>query len=334
MDNVQSAELRSPRKVLQRGKQSTEKKPKATREAYGEALLELGRQRPDIVALDADLSGSTKTAKFAKEFPDRFFNVGIAEQDMIGTAAGLALTGKVPFASTFAVFETGRAWDQIRLTVCYSNTNVKLAATHSGITVGEDGASHQALEDIALMRALPNMTVIVPSDAAETKAVINAAADFKGPVYVRLGRAKVPFVMPDDYKFEIGKAHVFNIGKDVNIIAAGIMVDKARKAAEILSRDGIDTGVINMSTIKPLDEETLLSAAASSKLVITAEEHSVIGGLGGAVCEYLSENHPVPVKRIGVQDMFGCSGNPLELLKFHGLTADKIVETAKKSLNS
>jgi transketolase len=325
MVNAQSAELRT---------QSKDKNPKATRDAYGETLLELGRKRLEIVALDADLSGSTKTAKFAKEFPDRFFNLGIAEQDMIGTAAGLALTGKVPFASTFAVFETGRAWDQIRLTVCYSNTNVKLAATHSGITVGEDGASHQALEDIALMRALPNMTVIVPSDAAETKAVINAAADFKGPVYVRLGRAKVPYVMHDDYKFEIGKAHVFNIGKDVNIIATGIMVDKARKAAEILSQDGIDTGVINMSTIKPLDEKTLLLAARSSKLMITAEEHSVIGGLGGAVCEYLCENHPVPVKRIGVQDMFGCSGNPSELLKFHGLTTENIVETAKKSLNS
>jgi transketolase len=311
----------------------TEKKPKATRDAYGDTLLALGKKRPDIVALDADLSGSTKTSKFAKEFPERFFNIGIAEQDMVGTAAGLSLTGKVPFASTFAVFETGRAWDQIRLTVCYSNTNVKLVATHGGITVGEDGASHQALEDVALMRALPNMTVIVPSDAAETESVINAVADHKGPVYVRLGRAKVPYVMPDDYKFTLGKAYVFHMGKDANIVASGIMVDAAKKAAEILSLEGIDTGVINMATIKPLDEETLLAAAKSSKVIVTAEEHSIIGGLGGAVCEFVSEHCPVPVKRIGTQDTFGCSGTPDELLKLHGLTAENIVETIKASLS-
>lgn len=314
-------------------KNNKDRKPKATRDAYGEALLELGRKRSDIVALDADLSGSTKTSKFAKAFPDRFFNMGIAEQDMIGTAAGLALAGKVPFASTFAVFETGRAWDQIRLVVCYSNTNVKLVATHSGITVGEDGASHQALEDIALMRALPNMTVIVPADAAETASAINFIADHKGPVYVRLGRAKVPYVMPDDHEFTFGKAFVFHIGKDANIVAAGIMVDVAKKAAAILSEEGIDTGVINMSTIKPLDEETLLMVARSSKLLVTAEEHSIIGGLGGAVCEFVSEHCPVPVKRIGTLDTFGCSGNPDELLKLHGLTAGHIVETIKASLN-
>ena len=314
--------------------QTPEKKPKATRDAYGEALLELGRKRPEVVALDADLSCSTKTIKFAKEFPKRFFNLGIAEQDMIGTAAGLALTGKIPFASTFAVFETGRAWDQIRQTVCYSNTNVKLVATHSGITVGEDGASHQALEDIALMRALPNMNVIVPADATETTAVINAVADITGPVYVRCGRSKVPYVMPDDYEFKLGKAHVFHIGKDVNIIAAGIMVDMAKNAAEILKEDGIDAGVINMSTIKPLDEETLLTAAQSSKLIITAEEHSIIGGLGGAVCEYLSENCPVTIKRIGINDTFGCSGPPAELLKLHGMTTGNIVETIKSSLKN
>lgn len=313
--------------------QSSEKKPKATRDAYGDALLELGKKRPEIVALDADLSGSTKTSKFAKEFPERFFNIGIAEQDMVGTAAGLALTGKVPFASTFAVFETGRAWDQIRLVVCYSNTNVKLVATHGGITVGEDGASHQALEDIALMRALPNMTVIVPADATETTAVINAAAEHTGPVYVRCGRSKVPYVMPDDYEFRIGKAHVFHMGKDVNIIAAGIMVDTAIKAAGILAKDGIDAGVINMASIKPLDEETLLAAADSSGLIITAEEHSVIGGLGGAVCEYLAENRPVPVKRIGINDTFGCSGPASELLKLFGMTVEDMVETVKTSLN-
>ena len=312
--------------------QTPERKPKATRDAYGETLLELGRSRPDIVALDADLSGSTKTSKFAKAFPERFFNMGIAEQDMVGTAAGLALAGKVPFASTFAVFETGRAWDQIRLVVCYSNTNVKLVATHGGITVGEDGASHQALEDIALMRALPNMTVIVPADAAETVAVIRAVADVKGPVYVRLGRAKVPAVMPDDCTFTPGRAYVFHIGKDANIVAAGIMVDMAVRAANVLSEEGIDTGVINMSTIKPLDEDVLLQAAKSSGFIVTAEEHSTIGGLGGAVCEFLSERHPVPVRRIGVGDTFGCSGSSAELLKLYGMTSENIIDTIRSSL--
>ncbi|MBI4654405.1 MAG: transketolase family protein [Nitrospirae bacterium] len=312
--------------------QNTEVKMIATRDAYGEALLELGKKRDNIVVLDADLSGSTKTAKFAKAFPHRFFNLGVSEQDMVGTAAGLSLTGKVPFASTFAVFETGRAWDQIRLVICYSNTNVKLVATHGGITVGEDGASHQALEDIALMRVLPNMTVIVPADAIETTSVINAIADYSGPVYVRLGRVKVPCIMPPDYKFKLGRAYVFRIGKDANIIAVGIMVDAALKAAKSLSSQGIDTGVINMSTIKPLDEDTLLLAAKSSKLIITAEEHSVIGGLGGAVCEFLSENYPVPVKRIGIRDVFGCSGNPDALLKLYGLTPEGIVKTVEEAL--
>lgn len=307
-------------------------KEKATRDAYGEALLELGKRRSDIVVLDADLSGSTKTVKFAKAFPERFFNIGIAEQDMIGTAAGFALTGKVPFASTFAVFAAGRAWDQIRMAVCYSNTNVKIVATHGGITVGEDGASHQALEDIALMRALPNMTVIVPADAIETTSVINEIANYIGPVYVRLGRAKVSIVMPEDYRFKFGRAYTFHIGKDVNIIAVGIMVDTALKAARTLKAAGIDTGVINMSTIKPIDEETLLLTAKSSKIIVTAEEHSIIGGLGGAVCEFLSENYPVSVKRIGIRDAFGCSGSPKELLKLYGLTVEDIVETVKKAL--
>jgi transketolase len=314
--------------------QTVKRKLKATRDAYGETLLELGRTRPDVVVLDADLSGSTKTSKFAKAFPERFFNLGVSEQDMIGTAAGLALTGKTAFASTFAVFETGRAWDQIRLVVCYSNTNVKLVATHGGITVGEDGASHQALEDIALMRALPNMRVIVPADATETASVIYTIAESPGPVYVRLGRAKVPFVMPDDYKFEIGKAHIFHIGRDVNIIAAGIMVDTAHSAAEILRGKGIDTGVVNMSTIKPLDDESLLKVAKKSRLIVTAEEHSVIGGLGGAVCEFLAERYPVPVRRIGVNDSFGCSGAPGDLLRFYGLTAEHIVEITIKALKT
>jgi len=305
---------------------------KATRDAYGETLLELGKGCPEIVVLDADLSGSTKTNKFARAFPERFFNLGISEQDMIGTAVGLSLTGKIPFASTFAVFETGRAWDQIRLAVCYSNMNVKLVATHGGITVGEDGASHQALEDIALMRVLPNMTVIVPADAVETSQVIRAIANHKGPVYVRLGRAKVPQVMPQEYKFKIGKAHTFHIGKDVNIIATGIMVNMAKIAARTLMEQGIDTGVINMSTIKPLDEDAVLSAAKDSRLIITAEEHSIISGLGGAVSEFLAENHPIPVRRIGIRDLFGCSGNSKELLKLYGLTAEDIVRTAKEAL--
>jgi transketolase len=312
--------------------QKIERRPKATREAYGETLLELGKERENIVVLDADLSGSTKTGKFAKLFPERFFNLGVSEQDMIGTAAGLSLTGKVPFASTFAVFETGRAWDQIRLVICYSNTNVKLVASHGGLTVGEDGASHQALEDVALMRALPNMKVIVPADATETSKVIRTVADMKGPVYVRLGRAKVPYVMPDDYQFEIGKSHVFHMGRDANIVANGIMVDIAQTAAEGLRNQGIDTGVINMSTVKPLDEGTLLQAAKHSRVIITAEEHSVIGGLGSAVCEFIAEHYPLPVRRIGVQDSFGCSGTPAELLNLHGLTVENIIETTKKAL--
>ncbi|MBI4686469.1 MAG: transketolase family protein [Nitrospirae bacterium] len=312
--------------------QSTEKKMIATRDAYGDALLELGKRDDNIVALDADLSGSTKTAKFAKAFPKRFFNLGISEQDMVCTAAGLALTGKIPFASTFAIFETGRAWDQIRQAVCYSRTNVKLVATHGGITVGEDGATHQAIEDIALMRVLPNMTVIVPADATETTSVINTIAEHTGPVYVRLGRAKVPCIMPDSYRFRLGKAHVFGVGKDVNIIAAGIMAEIALRAVKILSNEGIDAGVINMSTIKPLDTEAVLLAAQASKLIITAEEHSIIGGLGGAVCEFLSENYPVPVKRVGMRDVFGCSGSPDELLKLYRLTPEDIAATAKEAL--
>lgn len=304
----------------------------ATRDAYGEALLELGKRRADVVVLDADLSGSTKTWKFAKAFPERFFNVGISEQDLIGTASGLALTGKLPFASTFAIFETGRAWEQIRQTVCYSNLNVKLVATHSGITVGEDGASHQAVEDVALMRVLPNMTVIVPSDARETKQVINTIADYEGPVYVRLGRSKVPIIMPDDYDFKIGKAYPFHIGKDANIVAMGIMVSMALEAAKILKGEGIDTGVINMSTVKPLDTDILLKASTSSGIILTAEEHSIIGGLGSAVSEFLSENNPAKIYKLGLMDRFGSSGVTEELLRLYGLTPEDIVKKIKKAV--
>lgn len=309
-----------------------DRKAVATRDAYGEALLELGRKRADVVVLDADLSGSTKTAKFARAFPERFFNMGVSEQDMVGTAGGLSLAGKVPFASTFAVFETGRAWEQIRQSICYSRLNVKLVATHSGLTVGEDGASHQALMDIALMRVLPDMAVIVPADGVETSQAINAVAEYDGPVYVRLGRAKVPVVMPEDYAFRLGKAHIFHLGKDANIIAAGIMVAIALEAQSVLKEEGLDVGVINMSTIKPLDEEAVLRAAETSGFIVTAEEHSVMGGLGGAVCEVLSDIHPVTVKRIGVKDTFGRSGKPEELLTLYGLTSEEIVKTVKKFL--
>ncbi|HSW63006.1 MAG TPA: transketolase family protein [Dissulfurispiraceae bacterium] len=304
----------------------------ATRDAYGATLAELGAAHEKIVVLDADLSGSTKTAKFAKLFPERFFNMGISEQDMVGTAAGLALSGKIPFASTFAVFETGRAWEQIRQTICYSHLNVKLCASHSGLTVGEDGASHQALEDIALMRVLPGMTVIVPSDGYETRQVIQTAAAFDGPVYVRLGRAKVPACMPQEYRFEIGKGYSFGIGRDVNIVAIGIMLPMALKAKEMLAQSGIDAGVINMVSVKPLDEALLLEAAKTSEFIVTCEEHSVLGGLGGAVAEYLSEQHPVLIKKVGVQDTFGCSGPADELLQLFGLTPESIAETARAGL--
>jgi len=304
----------------------------ATRDAYGAALANLGKRNKNVVVLDADLSGSTKTAKFAKEFPDRFFNMGISEQDMIGTAGGLSLTGKIPFASTFAVFETGRAWDQIRQTICYSHLNVKLVATHGGITVGEDGASHQALEDVALMRTLPDMIVIVPADGFETKQVIDEIVKYDGPVYVRLGRAKVPAVMPLNYTFRIGRAYKFHIGKDANIIANGIMVSAAIQAREMLLKEGIDAGVINMPTVKPLDTEIVLEAAKASKFIVTAEEHSIIGGLGSAVAEFLSGDFPVFVKRIGTRDTFGVSGKPDELLKLYGLTAEDIVKTVMSNV--
>lgn len=304
----------------------------ATRDAYGATLLSLGSRDERIVVLDADLSCSTKTIQFARAFPSRFFNVGISEQDMIGTAAGLSLTGKIPFASTFAVFETGRAWEQIRQTICYSRLNVKLAATHSGVTVGEDGASHQAVEDIALMRVLPGMTVIVPSDGFETAQAIEAAAEYRGPVYIRLGRAKMPPVMPPEYRFRIGKAHLFRSGRDIMIVAIGVMVPAALQACEMLLKEGIDTGVINMSTVKPLDGPVLLDAARNTRCVVTAEEHSILGGLGGAVAEYLSEHHPIPVKRVGVRDTFGCSGSPSELLQLYGLTAEEIARIARESL--
>jgi transketolase len=305
----------------------------ATRDAYGDALVGLGKKRDDVVVLDADLSGSTKTAKFAKVFPDRFFNIGIAEQDLMGTAAGLAVAGKLPFVSTFAVFATGRAWEQVRQSICYPNLNVKIVASHAGITVGEDGGSHQSVEDIAVMRVIPHMTVIVPADGPETLQAIEAVAEYKGPCYVRVGRSKVPSLFGDDYTFKIGKAHAFNEGKDAAIIATGIMVAEALKARDLLRAEGVDAGVINMSTIKPLDIDAVVAAAKRCGAIVTAEEHSIIGGLGGAVAEALAESAPVPMVRIGVKDKFGTSGDHEGLLKHYEMSANDIVAAVKQVVN-
>jgi transketolase len=302
----------------------------ATRDAYGDALVSLGKKRNDVVVLDADLSGSTKTSKFAKVFPERFFNIGIAEQDMMGTAAGLAIGGKLPFVSTFAVFATGRAWEQVRQSICYPNLNVKIVASHSGVTVGEDGGSHQSVEDIAVMRVIPRMTVVVPADGPETLQAIEAVAEYKGPCYVRVGRNKVPTLFGADYKFKIGKAHVFNEGKDAAIIATGIMVAEALKARDLLKAEGIDAGVIDMSTIKPLDADAVLAAAKRCGAIVTAEEHSIIGGLGGAVAEALAESVPVPMFRIGIKDTFGTSGDQEALLKHYGLSAGDLAMAVRE----
>ncbi|WP_411678944.1 transketolase family protein [Clostridium thailandense] len=305
----------------------------ATREAYGKALAKLGQENEKIVVLDADLSKSTKTADFKKVCPERFINMGIAEGNMMTVAAGMAACGKIPFASTFAVFASGRAFEQIRNSICYPKLNVKICATHAGITVGEDGASHQSVEDIALMRSLPNMTVISPSDGVEAEAVIKAIAEYQGPCYVRLGRSGVPVINDNpEYKFEIGKAITLREGKEATIIATGIMVDAALEAYNTLSEEGIKVKVINIHTIKPIDKEAIIKAARETGVVITAEEHSIIGGLGSAVCEVLSENQPTPVVRVGIKDTFGESGKPAELLKAYGLTAEDIVKAVKKGL--
>ncbi len=305
---------------------------KATRDAYGEILKELGAENKDIVVLDADLSSSTKTKVFAEAFPDRFFNTGIAEANMIGVAAGLASCGKIPFASTFAVFGAGRAYEQIRNSVCYPRLNVKVAVTHSGLTVGEDGATHQMLEDITLMRALPNMTVTVPADANETKAIVRWAVGYKGPVYIRMGRAKCDDIIPEDYKFVPGKSMELCQGSDVTIIACGIMTSKAVSAAKELEKQGIHARVINMSSIKPIDEEAIVKAAKETGAILTCEEHTVNGGLGGAVAEVLAKNCPAIMSMIGTNDTFGESGTADSLLEKYGLTADHIVEEAKKLL--
>lgn len=303
---------------------------KATREAYGATLVKVGATHPDIVVLDADLSKSTKTNEFQKVYPDRFFDVGIAEQNLISVGAGLAAAGKKPFVSSFAMFATGRAFEQVRNAVCYPKLNVKICATHAGITVGEDGATHQSLEDIACMRVLPNMTVVVPADAKETEAVITWAADYVGPAYVRLGRAGVDDTTPDGYVFTPGKSLQLRDGKDATIIACGALVGPAIEAAETLAKEGIDVRVINMASIKPIDKVAIAQAAKDTGAIVTAEEHNVIGGLGAAVAEVVTETTPVPMERIGTQDTFGESGTPKELLAKYGLSAEAIGQAVKK----
>ncbi|MGB9866348.1 MAG: transketolase family protein [Bacillota bacterium] len=303
----------------------------ATREAYGQALVELGKEFPEIVVLDADLSKSTMTAKFAAAFPHRFFNVGIAEANMMGIAAGLAASGKIPFASTFAVFAAGRAFDQVRQSVGYPGLNVKIAASHAGITVGADGASHQSIEDIALMRVIPGMCVIVPADGAETMEACRAAVMHRGPVYLRLGRHPSP-VLKQKWDFRLGKASLLSEGKHVTIIACGTMVSVALKAAQILESEEISARVLNMSTIKPLDVDCVVESAKLTGAVVTVEEHSVIGGLGSAVAEVLVREYPVPVQMVGIQDCFGQSGSASELLEFYGLTPRSVAEAARKAI--
>ena len=302
----------------------------ATRDSYGKALAELGAQYDNLVVLDADLAGATKTATFQKVFPERHFDCGIAECNMICVAAGLAATGLVPFASSFAMFAAGRAFEQVRNSIGYPHLNVKIGATHGGISVGEDGASHQCCEDFALMRSIPGMVVMSPADDVEARAMVKAAYLHEGPVYMRFGRAGVPVFHEDGFNFEIGKGEIVKDGTDVAIIANGLMVYEAMVAAEELREAGINAMVINMATIKPLDEELVLTAAAKCGKVITAEEHSVIGGLGEAVTAVLSEKLPTPVKRIGVNDVFGQSGPAGEVLKYYGLSAENIVKVAKE----
>lgn len=305
----------------------------ATRDAYGQALADLGQVREDVVVLDADLSGSTKTSLFAKAFPDRFFDMGIAEQNMIGTAAGLAASGYLPFASTFAVFACGRAYDQIRNSVCYPNLPVKICASHAGLTVGEDGGSHQMIEDLALMRALPNMTVLVPADGPEAAQALVAATDVDGPVYMRLGRPKVPVITEPGEPFIVGKAGVLREGIDVTLIACGIMVAKAMDAAERLADRGISATVLNMATIKPIDREAILHWADVTGAIVTAEEHTIFGGLGSAVAEVVVQGNPVPMEMVGVNDRFGQSGKPDDLLAAYNLTSQAIADAAIRAVD-
>ena len=303
------------------------------RDGYGKGLLELCRDNDKIMVLDADVSASTRTAWVAKEYPEHFMNLGISEQDLVGTAAGLALGGMIPFVSTYGVFLSGRAWDQIRTTVCYNNLNVKFGGAHAGISVGPDGATHQALEDMAIMRVLPNMTLIAPCDWIETKKAVIAASKMYGPVYMRFGREAVPVITDEDTPFEIGKARLVRDGGDVAIIACGAMVYEAEEAAKQLAAEGIDARVIDMHTIKPLDNECVLACARECGAIVTAEEHQMAGGLGGAVAEVLAQNQPTPVEMVVVNDRFGQSGQPDELMHHYGLTAEHIVAAAKKAVS-
>ena len=305
----------------------------ATREAYGKALEEFGAVYPDLVVLDADLAAATKTGIFKKAYPDRFFDCGIAENNMIGVAVGLSLTGKIPFASSFAMFAAGRSFEQVRNSVGYPHCNVKIGATHAGITVGEDGATHQCCEDIALMRTIPGMVIINPADGVEARLAVKAAIEYKGPVYLRFGRMAVPYVYGEDYKFEIGKASVLADGDDVAIMATGIEVEQALAAKELLAAEGVSAAVVNISTIKPLDCETVTAMAKNCGAVVTCEEHTVIGGLGAAVCETLAETCPVPVLRVGVDDVFGRSGPAKELVSYFGLDAAAIAEKARAAID-
>ena len=303
----------------------------ATRESYGNALKDLAEEFPQLVVLDADLAGATKTGIFKKAYPDRHIDCGIAESNMMGIAAGLSLTGKIPFASSFAMFAAGRAFEQVRNSIGYPHLNVKIGATHAGLTVGEDGASHQCNEDIALMRTIPGMVVMCPSDDIEAKAAVRAALEHVGPVYIRFGRAAVPVINDrPDYKFEIGKGQIVREGKDVTIVATGIMVDSAIQAAEKLAADGIDAEVINICTIKPLDKDIIVGSAKKTGKVVTCEEHSVIGGLGSAVCDALAEEYPVKVRKIGMQDVFGESGSASDLLKKYELDGDGVYKQVKE----
>lgn len=304
----------------------------ATRDAYGQALAELGQLHEDVVVLDADLSKSTKTADFAKVFPERFFNAGIAEQNMMGMAAGLAASGKVVYASSFAIFAAGRAFEQVRNSIAYPHLNVKVCATHAGLTVGEDGGSHQAVEDIALMRSLPNMTVVVPADGVSTRKMVHNLYQLEGPAYLRLGRPAVPILYKEEDQIEIGKGNLLREGRDAAIIACGIMVAKALQAADELAAQGIEVAVADMHTIKPLDQDLVLKLARQTGKLLTVEEHSVMGGLGSAVCETVSEHYPVPVLRMGIADVFGQSGTPDKLLEHYGLTVDNIVNNIHKLL--
>lgn len=298
----------------------------ATRQSYGEILKELGEQNENIVVLDADLSTATKTEIFAKEFPNRFFDMGIAEQDMIGTAAGFATCGKIPFASTFAVFAAGRAYDQIRNSVCYPNLNVKICATHAGVTVGEDGATHQMLEDISMMRTIPNLKVFSPCDDIETRFIIKEISKIKDPCYVRLSRLATPIIYDENEKFVLGKAKQIGTGNDATIFATGVCVTEAIKAKEILEKKGIFVRVVDIHTIKPIDKQTIIKCAKETNRIITVEDHSIIGGLGSSICEVLSEEYPCKVTRLGVKDCFGKSGNGAELMKYFGIDYEAIVK--------